>query len=75
MAGVAVWLAGKFGVGILVAAVFAYGLREVYSDNKALNAQMMTSFQEQTRINASTLAALEQFKQEFRDAHNRAVKP
>ena len=71
--GIVIWAIGRFGVGVLMAAVFAYGLREVYADNKSLISQQMEAFREQTKVNAQTLIALDQIKLELHDAHTRAA--
>lgn len=40
-AGLIVWAAGRFGVGIIFAVVFGYATREVYYDGKARQDQLM----------------------------------
>lgn len=45
-----VWAVGRFGVGILMAGVFAYGLQVVYQDMRADRAELMEAYRESITV-------------------------
>lgn len=56
-AGLIVWAAGRFGVGIVFAVVFGYAVREVYNDSKSQRDQLMKYVVERNDIDAKRAIA------------------
>lgn len=56
----AMWAAARFGVGILVAAVFGFWLMQVYRDLRTDADRVLTAFERQASINAEMAASIRQ---------------
>ena len=59
-AGLAMWAAGRFGVGVLFAGVFGWWLMTVYGDLRTDAGRVLTAFEKQADTNAHTVEALQQ---------------
>lgn len=58
--GLAMWAAGRFGVGVLFAGVFGWWLMTVYSDLRTDASRVLAAFERQAEMNAHTVNALQQ---------------
>jgi hypothetical protein len=80
-AGILMWLAGRYGVAILVAAACMFALHQVYQDYKQLTVVVLEALQRQTEVNAKSLVVMEQLQRtmeelsrEAREAHRYSQK-
>lgn len=48
--GLVVWLVARFGVGMLVAAVFGYSTSVIYEDMRTDRQHLLDAFRENTRV-------------------------
>jgi hypothetical protein len=81
-AGILMWLAGRYGVAILVALACMYALNQVYQDYKGLTVVVLEALQKQTEVNTKTLGVMEQLQKtmeelsrEARAAHRYSHSP
>ncbi len=72
--GLVVWAIARFGIGILVAAVFGYATKEVYSDMRADRLQLMDAYRDNTRAIQDFSAKIDSLSDAMDDAHRRASK-
>jgi len=72
--GLIVWAIARFGIGILVAAVFGYATKEVYSDMRADRLQLMDAYRDNTRAIQDFSAKIDSLSDAMDDAHRRASK-
>jgi hypothetical protein len=77
--GIVIWAVGRFGSGIIMAAVFAYAAWVVYKDDHLLIDRVMTAFEARSKTDTELAAALTaltrqlaDMRDEVRDAHLRA---
>jgi hypothetical protein len=56
--GLIVWAVAKFGIGVIISAVFAFATVRVYEDLTLLNQRVLTAFEQQTRAAESNNAAI-----------------
>ena len=73
--GLIVWAIARFGVGIIVAAVFAYATKEIYTDMRADRLVLLEAYRDNTRAIQSFDSTMEDLKDSIDDAHRRAEKP
>lgn len=66
-AGIIAWLAGRYGVAILVAVACMYALHQVYQDYKQLTVVVLEALQRQTEVNAKSLIIMEQLQRTMED--------
>lgn len=59
LVGIAIWAAGRFGVGIVFAAVAFYGTAKVYQDQRELNYKVLEAFTKQIETQTKTQAAID----------------
>ena len=77
--GIIIWAVGRFGSGIIMAAVFAYAAWMVYKDDHLLIDRVMSAFEARSKTDSELAAALTgltrqlaDMREEVRDAHLRA---
>lgn len=58
--GLVTWAVGRFGVGVMFAAVFGWWLMTVYGDLRTDASRVLSAFEKQAETNANTVAALQQ---------------
>lgn len=58
--GLIMWLVGRFGGGILIAAFAVYAWRDTNEEHKKLTADVLTAYREQASVQAKTVATMEQ---------------
>ena len=58
LAGLAMWAAGRFGIGVIIAGVFGWALVQVYVDLQKLNDRVLTAFEMSSRAAAETASAI-----------------
>lgn len=58
--GLAMWAAGRFGVGVLFAGIFGWWLMTVYGDLRKDADRVLTAFERQATTNSETTHALKQ---------------
>jgi hypothetical protein len=56
--GIIVWAVARFGVGMIVAAAFAYSTKVVYDDMRSDREQLLAAYQDNTRVVESFAAKL-----------------
>lgn len=78
--GLMVWALARFGVGILVAAVFGYATMIVYVDMRADRAELFSAYQQTTKVIEEVSAGMRDNTEAVRknteaieEAHRRAV--
>lgn len=72
--GLIVWAVARFGVGILVAGVFAYGISVIYTDMRTDRAQLMDAYRDNTKaIETFSIKVADQTKA-IEEAHRRAER-
>jgi hypothetical protein len=72
--GLIVWAIARFGVGILVAAVFGYATKEIYSDMRDDRLQLMNAYRDNTRAIQDFTSKVDTLADSINDAHRRAMK-
>lgn len=70
-----VWAVARFGVGLVVAAVFGYSTTIVYQDLKASRDQLMEAYKDNTRVIETFNRQLDELERTIDDAHRRALNP
>ena len=73
--GLIVWAVARFGVGIIVAGVFAWATKEIYSDMRADRVILLDAYRDNTRAIQSFDSTMEDLKDSIDDAHRRASNP
>lgn len=73
--GLVVWAAARFGVGILVAAVFGYATSVVYKDMRSDREQLMDAYRGNTEAIQSFAAKIAEQSKAIEEAHRRAIAP
>ena len=72
--GLIVWAVARFGVGIIVAGVFAYATKEVYSDMRSDRVQLLDAYKENTNAIRDFSSEIEIMTNSINEAHRRATK-
>jgi cell division protein FtsB len=70
-----VWAIARFGVGLVVAAVFGYATTIVYQDLKTSRDQLMEAYKDNTRIMETFNRQLDEMERTIDEAHRRALNP
>jgi prephenate dehydrogenase len=70
-----VWAVARFGVGLVVAAVFGYATTIVYQDLKASRDQLMEAYKDNTRVMETFNRQLDELERTVDEAHRRAINP
>jgi hypothetical protein len=70
--GLIVWAVARFGVGILVAAVFGYATTEVYSDMREDRQQLLEAYRDNIRAIQIFSNKMDTLSESIDDAHQRA---
>ena len=70
--GLLVWATARFGVGILVAAAFAYSTKVVYEDMRSDRERLLLAYEENTRVVETFASKLAELTKSIDDAHRRA---
>jgi hypothetical protein len=65
--GLAIWAAGKFGIGIILAAVFGWAVVHVYLDLQKLNDRVLTAFEMSASAAAQTASAIRELTKAIDD--------
>jgi hypothetical protein len=68
-----VWAFARFGVGLVVAAVFGYATTIVYQDLKASRDQLMEAYRDNTRVMENFNRKLDELERTIDEAHRRAM--
>lgn len=71
--GLIVWATARFGVGMIVAAAFAYSTKVVYEDMRSDRERLLQAYQENTRVVESFAGRLSELTKSIDDAHRRAT--
>ena len=58
--GLIVWAAARFGIGLIIAAVFAYGLAVVYADMRADRAELFKAYLDNSAVMQEVKAGLQE---------------
>lgn len=72
--GLIVWAVARFGVGLLFAAVFAYGISVIYKDQRGDRAQLMDAYRDNTRAIETFGAKVAEQTKAIEEAHRRAIE-
>jgi uncharacterized protein involved in exopolysaccharide biosynthesis len=70
-----VWAIARFGVGLVVAAVFGYSTTIVYNDLKASRDQLLDAYKDNTRTMGAFQQQLQELERTIDEAHRRAISP
>jgi hypothetical protein len=70
-----VWAIARFGVGLVVAAVFGYATTIVYQDLKESRDQLMEAYKDNTRTMDSFHRQIQELERTIDEAHRRAINP
>jgi hypothetical protein len=70
--GLIVWAVARFGVGLIVAAVFCYGIITIYADMRTDRSQLMDAYRDNTRCIESFANKLTEQTKAIEEAHRRA---
>jgi hypothetical protein len=73
--GLIVWAVARFGVGMVVAGVFGYATKEIYSDMRADRLQLLDAYQDNTRVIQEFSSKIHNLTESMDDAHRRAIDP
>jgi len=70
-----VWAIARFGVGLVVAAVFGWATTIVYNDLRTSRDQLMDAYKDNTRVMESFNRQLDELERTIDEAHRRALSP
>ena len=73
--GLIVWAIARFGIGLLVAAVFGVATKEIYSDMRADRLQLLDAYRDNTRAIQDFSSKVQSLQEAMDDAHRRASNP
>jgi hypothetical protein len=73
--GLIVWAIARFGVGIIVAGVFAFATKEIYADMRADRVGLLDAYRDNTRALQDFSSTMDELKDSIDDAHRRAGNP
>jgi hypothetical protein len=71
-AGIIMWAIGRFGGGIVIAAVCAYMLDRVYADYQRQNIAVLLALTQQTEVNAKNVVVMEELRKTIQELTNEA---
>jgi hypothetical protein len=72
--GLIVWAVARFGVGLIVAAVFCYGIITIYADMRTDRTQLMDAYRDNTKAIEQFGSRLAEQTKAIEEAHRRAEK-
>lgn len=70
--GLIVWAIARFGVGLIVAAVFCYGIVVIYGDMRVDRTQLMDAYRDNTRAIEQFGSRMQEQTKAIEEAHRRA---
>jgi hypothetical protein len=70
--GIIVWAVGRFGGGIVIAAVCAYMLHIVYADYRQQNMAVLEALTQQTEVNAKNVMVMEELRKTIQELTHEA---
>lgn len=71
-AGIIMWAAGRFGGGIVIAAVCVYMLDKVYADYQRQNTAVLVALTAQTEVNTKNILLMEELRKTIQELTNEA---